>query len=441
MTARYVREASQTVPISISALSGSEIANRGYTSLVDAAAALPNVMLTPMGQASGNAIGAQIRGVGQTDVALTLQPGVGVYIDDVYQGTLLGTEYGLLDIGSVDVLRGPQGTLAGRNSEGGAIQIYSVQPKGENTGYAELGYGNLNHQLLRGAYDFSLLPNRVFLRVTAGVDKHDGYTTRYDYGCSHPGSIVPSQTVDPSCVLGHEGGDNSRMARAILKAIVSDSLEVTLVGHAFEDNAEPAPGKTLALVQGLSGGPTFAGLLALNHPGLNYGNSFLTSNPYSNYETFGDPVPGDPYSGRNYPAENNTNVWGGSATVDWSLPQNLHLKSISAFQDFTEVFTVASVAPFGSVNYEAYNHHQFTEELRLTGTALADSLDWTLGGYLFTGFSRIHGENLLTGLGNDFYQDEPATDANRSGFAHLNSRPIEALGFELGGRYRQDSES
>ena len=115
MTARYVREASQTVPISISALSGSEIANRGYTSLVDAAAALPNVMLTPMGQASGNAIGAQIRGVGQTDVALTLQPGVGVYIDDVYQGTLLGTEYGLLDIGSVDVLRGPQGTLAGRN--------------------------------------------------------------------------------------------------------------------------------------------------------------------------------------------------------------------------------------------------------------------------------------------------------------------------------------
>ncbi|MDB6015108.1 MAG: TonB-dependent receptor [Gammaproteobacteria bacterium] len=442
VTARYKKEEVQTVPISMTVLSGADLAKQGYTSAVEATQGMPNVMLTPTGQQAGNAIGVAIRGVGQNDFALTVQPGVGTYVDGVYQGTLFGAQFGLLDVASLQVLRGPQGTLSGRNSEGGALQIQSVQPQGSGTGYAELGYGDYSHQIARGAYDFSIVPERVFLRVSAGLDKYDGYTNRLDYRCLHPGSVVSAQTAAPGCVLGTEGGDDVRSLRAVLRAIVSDNLEINLQGNVFDDNSDPAPSKTLQIVTALpNGSPTIAGLLNLTHPGLNYGSDFLTRSVYTNYDTFGDPLTGDSFSGRNYPAQNHLTAWGGSGTVDWRINDDMQLKSITAFQDYKGTFTSGSTAPLGSVNYQIISHRQFTQEVRLTGEAFKDALDWTVGGFLFSGRSVDAGENILSGLGNDFWQDEPATDANRSAFAHINYHLTGTLSLELGGRYSRDEES
>ncbi len=442
ITARYQKEEAQTVPISLSALSAADLQNRGYSSVVEAAQAMPNVMLTPTGQQEGNAVGVTIRGVGQTDSALTLQPGVGVYIDGVYQATLFGAEYGLLDIASLQVLRGPQGTLFGRNSEGGAIEINSVQPNGNDSGYAELGYGNYSHHIVRGAYDFSLVPNRVALRISAGEDQYDGYSTRLDYGCSHPGSPVVAQTAAPGCVLGREGGDDARSLRAILRATLTDNLEVTLEGNGFNDDAQPPANTTVAIKTALPNGiPTLAGLLGLTHPGLNYGSGFLTNSAYLNYDTFGDPLTGDPFSGRSYPPQNDLTASGASGTLDWRINDDLSLKSITAFQQYRGAFTSANTAPYGSYTYQVLTHRQFTQEVHLNGEALHDTLDWTVGAFLLSARSKDRGENALTALNNDFSQDEPATDANRSLFAHLNDHLTRQLSLELGGRYSHDEES
>ena len=86
--------------------------------------------LAPQGQGNGSGIIAFIRGVGQTDFNFALEPGVGLYIDDVYYSTLTGSMVDLTDLERVEVLRGPQGTLAGRNSIGGAVKLFSRKPRG-----------------------------------------------------------------------------------------------------------------------------------------------------------------------------------------------------------------------------------------------------------------------------------------------------------------------
>jgi iron complex outermembrane receptor protein len=441
VTARYRSESAQDVPISLSVVSAADIQERGYSSVVDAAKALPNVLLTPTGQQSGGTVGVLIRGVGQTDFGFTLQPGVGIYIDDVYQGTLFGSQFGLLDVDNIQVLRGPQGTLAGRNSEGGAIHIHTVRPRGDDSGYAELGYGNYSHQIARGAYDFALIADRLFVRVAAGLDKMDGYTARFDYGCAHPGSMVPAQTADPGCKLGSEGGTDARSVRINVRGIIREGLTVDVAANAFQDHGEPAANKTVQIVTSLGGRPTIAGLLNLTHPGLNYGSSSLTSNLYSNYDIFSYPLSGAAYSGRNYSPQNDLTAFGTSATVNWSLSRAITLKSISGYSDYRGIFTASNTAPFGSINYQDLTHHQFTEELQLTGVALNSLLDWTLGGFYLTARSVDRGENLLSGLGNDFWQDEPATDHNDSVFGHLDYHLTSKLSAEAGVRYSQDESS
>ena len=87
---------------------------------------------------------ATIRGIGQADFDPAFAPGVGVYIDDVYYTSLTGSNFGLLDLDRVEILRGPQGTLSGANSEGGSIKIYSVKPQGDDTGWVKAEYGERN---------------------------------------------------------------------------------------------------------------------------------------------------------------------------------------------------------------------------------------------------------------------------------------------------------
>src|SRR5690606_24318763 len=110
-----------------------------------------------------------------TDFNFALEPGVGVYIDDVYFPTLTGSLVDLLDLDRVEVLRGPQGTLAGKNSIGGAIKLYSKEPSGDPEASIQATYGSFNRIDVRGSGNFAVVPDRLFARV-AGVSKHrDGY--------------------------------------------------------------------------------------------------------------------------------------------------------------------------------------------------------------------------------------------------------------------------
>ena len=162
---------------------------------------------------------AYIRGVGQTDFNFAVEPGVGIYVDDVYFSTLTGSLLDLLDLDRVEILRGPQGTLAGRNSIGGAIKLYSVQPGDDEGGKLQATFGDYDRVDFRGSAGFTLVEDKLYARIAGASRARDGYVKRLDYGCVHPESGIPTYNTGhvESCELGTEGGISYTAARAALK--------------------------------------------------------------------------------------------------------------------------------------------------------------------------------------------------------------------------------
>src|SRR5262245_50219328 len=170
VTAQFRSQNLQETPLAITAITGDMLEARSQNSIYEVAAQAPSVFLAPQAQANGSGLIAYIRGVGQTDFNFALEPGVGLYVDDVYLPTLTGSLLDLLDLERVEILRGPQGTLAGRNSIGGAIKLFSRKPEGHG-GSASLTYGSYNRVDARASGDFTILDDKLFMRV-AGVSKN-----------------------------------------------------------------------------------------------------------------------------------------------------------------------------------------------------------------------------------------------------------------------------
>ena len=189
VTAEFRKENLQNTPIAITSFNSRMLEARGQTNITQVAAQAPNVSLRPAGSSLGNTLVAYIRGVGQGDFNYALEPGVGIYIDDIYFATATGAEFNLLDLDRVEILRGPQGTLAGKNSIGGAIKLYSKQPDGNGGGYVEGSYGSDNLIQGKAAADFTIVPDKLFARVSLVSRHQDGYVTMLDYKCAHPGPI------------------------------------------------------------------------------------------------------------------------------------------------------------------------------------------------------------------------------------------------------------
>src|SRR5258707_387516 len=257
VTAEYRSEKLQQTPLAITALTTQALSERNITSLVDVSNAAPNVTMFEANAAYGKTNAAFIRGIGQGDFNFaSAEPGVGMYIDDVYFSTTFGSMFDLLDLERVEVLRGPQGTLFGKNSIGGAIRMISKKPTGDNSGYLEATLGNYETRYVKGAYDASLIQDKLFLRVSVSAKKKDGYVDRVDYACAHPdlgasqGYVVNTAATSPllsqargsgSCDLGTEGGQDVLGARAVLRWLVSDHAENTLSADVTDDTSEAAP--------------------------------------------------------------------------------------------------------------------------------------------------------------------------------------------------------
>src|SRR3569833_4199739 len=182
VTARYKQENLQTTPLAITARSVEALQERNLTNVNDIGLAIPNAFMRPPVSNYGPTQTIGLRGIIQTDFSYAFEPAVGVYIDAVYHGTLTGSSMDLLDLERVEVLRGPQGTLFGKNSLGGAIRLISKEPKGDDTGQLELTYGTSHRLDLRGGYDFKLTDN-LFARLTGVSKQIDGYEDVLDFTC------------------------------------------------------------------------------------------------------------------------------------------------------------------------------------------------------------------------------------------------------------------
>jgi outer membrane receptor protein involved in Fe transport len=181
VTARRVRENQQDTPVAITAFSGDALERRQIFQTDQLTQVVPNLQFGSNAPLAGNNSSSQvfIRGIGQTDPTSTVDPGVGLYIDDVYIGSAVGSRMDLRDIASVQVLRGPQGTLFGRNTIGGAILLSTTEPGREFGGTARGGLGS--DQLYDGFLAVDVpITGELRSRFTAGRRKQEGYVHRTD---------------------------------------------------------------------------------------------------------------------------------------------------------------------------------------------------------------------------------------------------------------------
>lgn len=158
VTARKIEESLQEAPVAVSVVSGDTLARMGSQDLTAVGQYAPNVIFETGQSTSGiRAPTIYIRGVGQPDFIIVEDPAIGVYLDGVYVGRTIGSVFDLVDVNRVEVLRGPQGTLFGRNNIGGAINLISKRPDPEAMGArVKLGVGEDGYQSAQGVINVPL---------------------------------------------------------------------------------------------------------------------------------------------------------------------------------------------------------------------------------------------------------------------------------------------
>ena len=219
VTARRRKEVLQETPVSVVSLSADELEARSVTNLSSLQNFVPNLTFAPsqnVGDSAGNIF---IRGIGQEDFVPGTEPGVGFYLDGVYVARTMGMLMDLIDIERIEVLRGPQGTLYGKNAIGGAINVISAAPTEEAEGVARLTAGNLGRLDVRGTVN-APLTNVLFMRLAAGRLSRDGYLKR----------LAPpfSPTAVTQTDHGREGRNDSAAGRLQLRWLASPTLTFDL---------------------------------------------------------------------------------------------------------------------------------------------------------------------------------------------------------------------
>jgi iron complex outermembrane recepter protein len=391
VTAQFRTQRLQDAPIAITAVNSAMLEARGDVNLVDVSNQAPNVNLRETGGAFGPGMSASIRGVGQADFDPALEPGVGIYIDDVYYPSLTGANFDLLDVDRVEILRGPQGVLGGRNSEGGAVKLYSQKPNETDGGSMQAAWGSRDLIEFRGVGNMALIKDTLFLRVSAVDKKQNGYVTRYDYGCLYPNSGIPNSSQQADCVSGKQGGKDYSAGRAALRWLANDKLEVNYSIDATIDDSEVAA----TVLQAVN--PNASGAVASNTYGVPYTSAFVPPNPWSSYASFTDVRPDGTVV--NYAPTTHTKVWGNNLTADYRVTDLVSIKSITAYREFDSRWVEDNdISPLsGSLGAEHIWNHSFSQELRLNGTI--SLLDYTVGGYYFKQVSTYATHQMLNYVG------------------------------------------
>ena len=288
VTARRTEETLQSVPGAVSAFNGAALERLQATDVTALQGAVPNVNLA-QGRGSSNATNIFIRGIGQPDALQTFDPAVGVYVDDVYYSRIRGTQFDLFDLERVEVLRGPQGTLYGKNTIGGALKVVTRKPGDEFRAGLTAAYGSYNQQELKGAVS-GPVSDTLALGVSGLIAKRDGYVE------------------DP--VTGAEYNDKNTWAvRAQAAWKPSDTVTVDLSADYAKDDAAMTVGQATSTLTTILGVP----LLTI-------------SNPPPAYDFKTRTTPGLP---------NSTQLthYGFAGTVTWELSEALTLKSITAHRN------------------------------------------------------------------------------------------------------------
>jgi iron complex outermembrane receptor protein len=247
VTAQKRSENVQNVPIAITAFTAETLQSKGLNDIHSLSNLTPNVNLDGGAPFSGDSsvLSASIRGIGQDDFAFNLDPGVGVYLDGVFLARTIGANQNLLDVDRIEILKGPQGTLFGRNTIGGAINIVTHTPGSESKIAGSLTVGQFNrHDVLLTA-DMPISSN-VLTTVSVSSQTREGYQKVISYPANSIIGNTPYQVsgqADFPKAPGNQtssanGGQNVQAIRGKLLWHASDAVDVTLAGdYTHEDQS------------------------------------------------------------------------------------------------------------------------------------------------------------------------------------------------------------
>lgn len=321
VTAQKREQSSQEVPISVQAYGERTMERLGAARLIDLASSTPSLSIGGVAGSSGTQMG--IRGI----VDYARNPGtdasMGIYIDGVFQGRSYTANQPLLGIESVEILRGPQGTLFGKNTVSGAINMNTKTPDENFDGELKVEAGSENHTNV-GAYFSGALADNLFGAISVGNESRDGFYK--------------------NTVLNEDVGDYEQSAvRAKLRYIAADNLEFILAADAADSE---------------SGGPVNTGWLE---------KPFTTN--------------------KGLKESDKVKFSGGALTVNYDFENDLTLTSITSarqgeFDNF-QIDTYGTYSPNpGLLSYFDEKNDQFSQELRLV-SPVSDSFDWVAGVYYF----------------------------------------------------------
>ncbi len=428
VTAQFRGQRLQDTPLAITAVDAALLESRNQTDLAQIARQAPNVTLNAMGGAYGASLGASIRGIGQFDFNPAYEPGVGMYVDDVYYATLTGGIFDLLDLDRVEVLRGPQGTITGRNSIGGAIKLFSKKPTDENSGTVQATYGSRQRTELRASANF-VLADGLYGRVSGVFKRQNGYVDQIDYGCAKPNNpegVGPFPGSGSDCVISKFGEINYSGVRGALRFNPNDMIDWTVTGdYTYENRSNAAEVVTRA----------------------DAGVANAICGKFCNYASFYLAPGGQAVQGYFMPNTTKFEGWGVSSNGTITLNDSMNIQAIAAYRRYRQVWgTDDDYTPFAARGAGGYNDLDFwffSQELRLNGK-IGDFAEYTLGGFYSkqksTYFTRQDIRYIAPGLNFQFAGDDPVNAQSKAAFGTVIVHPTEALTVTGGLRYTDESK-
>lgn len=341
VTVRKIEENLQKAPVSVTAVTSKMIDNMSINNLSQLDHIAPNLQYSPGFSGSSNGANFYIRGIGQSDFVATADPGVSLYLDGVYIGRTMGASLDAADIERVEVLKGPQGTLFGKNTIGGAINVVTKRPAKEAGGYVEGTIGNYQRMDARFSAN-APLSDTLFAKISGVTRNNDGFAKR----------VLDGVRV---------GDDNDVGGRIQLLWDPGENVDVLLTVDGTHRRAHIAAHSATHVVA--SGGGNYFTLLT----GLDVLDFPASSDPQKINTTSVRPT-------------DNLDVLGVSAEINWDLG-GVRLKSITAYREMDNQSAVDFDGTLAFYNDQEVDQqqNQFTQEIQLSGNS--ENLKWIVGAY------------------------------------------------------------
>ena len=499
VTAQKREQNIQTVPIAISAFTTEALRAKGVTDIHSLSNITPNVNLDASSPFSGDSsvLSASIRGIGQDDFAFNLDPGVGVYLDGVFLARTIGANQNLLDVDRVEILKGPQGTLFGRNTIGGAINIVTHEPGTEARFQAQATGGSYSRADIGFTADLPIT-DKLLSTVTASSSQRDGYQDVIPYPANTLLGSTPFVVDPPNAYprAGYDqassyGGQNLQVIRGKLVWHASDAFRATLTGD-YQHQDQPSTAATVLSVAngdvtdpndphvfgdlynlcistpatvlntvlppifntttglcgpratgspelGGTGGAALGGAGYVSGPG---GNVLLSSTPRI-YWNFANTQTGDidkTYANGVSFAKND--AWGASMTLDWTLNDQNELKSITGYRQIKWSVGIDLDGTPESIQEvtDNQNQYQFSQEFQWLGRAFNDNLNYVAGLYYFQESGFVHDFVPFQGLLYVYDYQNDVDTTSYAGFLHLDYKFTDHFAMTLGGRYSDEKK-